>query len=83
MYYGDKKVNAVTLLHSAQRKHAFLVKTKENDKSKKIATRKKVVLELFHLILGHKSTRSLMAGDTANICKDIELRIYMDPFCTS
>ena len=24
-----------------------------------------------------------MAGDTANVWKDIELRIYTDPFCTS
>ena len=24
-----------------------------------------------------------MAGDTANVWKDIELRIYPDPFCTS
>ena len=24
-----------------------------------------------------------MAGDTSNVWKDIELRIYSDPFCTS
>ena len=24
-----------------------------------------------------------MAGDTENVWKDIELRIYTDPFCTS
>ena len=32
-----------------------------------MAPRKKVALELLHHRLGHKSTRSLMAGDTANI----------------
>ena len=29
VHFGDKKENLVTLPHSAQRKHAFLVKTKE------------------------------------------------------
>ena len=35
VYYGDKKKNAVTLPHSAQRKNEFLVKTKERSKSNK------------------------------------------------
>ena len=52
-------------------------------KSKKIAPRNKVALELLHHILGHRSTISSMAGDTANVWKDIELRIDPDPFCTS
>ena len=50
---------------------------KENPKINKIA------LELMHHILGHRSTRSLIAGDTANVWEDVELRIYPDPFCTS
>ena len=41
-YFGDKEKNAVTLTHSAQRKHAFLVKAKEMSKSKKIAPRRKL-----------------------------------------
>ena len=36
-----------------------------------------------HQRLGHRSTRSLWAGDTVNVWKDIELRIYPDHFCTS
>ena len=36
-----------------------------------------------HQILVHISTRSLLAGDTANVWEDIELRIDPDPFCTS
>ena len=52
-------------------------------KSKKIAPRKKVALELLHPRLGHISTRSLMSGYTANICQYIELRIDPDPFFTS
>ena len=63
---------------SAHRKHAFLVKTKEKAKSNKIEPRMRVTLELLHHILGHRSTISLMAGDTANGWKDIEIRIYPD-----
>ena len=48
MYFGDKEKNAVTLPHSAQRKHAFLVKIKQMSKSKKIAHRKKFALGLLH-----------------------------------
>ena len=36
-----------------------------------------------HQRLGHRSTRSLIAGDTANVWEDAELRIDPDPFCTS
>ena len=36
-----------------------------------------------HQILGHRSTRSLMAGDSANVWEDAELNIDADPFCTS
>ena len=60
---------------SAQRKSAFLVKIKENIKSKKIAPINKVALELLHHRLGHRSTISLMSGDTVNVWQDIELRI--------
>ena len=63
------------------RKHAFSGKSTE--KSKKNLARKKIALELFHHRLGHRSTRSLIAGDTANVWEDVELRIDPDPFCTS
>ena len=51
--------------------------------SKKKPARKKIPLELLHQRLGHRSTRSLLAGDTANVWEDVELRIDPDPFCTS
>ena len=34
------------------------------------------------LIVGHRSTRTLLAEYTANFWEDIELRIYPDHFCT-
>ena len=39
---------------------------KEISKSNKIALRNKVALKLLHHILGDRSTRPFMAGDTAN-----------------
>ena len=51
--------------------------------SKKNPARKKIALELLHDRLGHRSTRSLIAGDTANVWEDVELIIYPDPFFTS
>ena len=81
MYFGKKEDNAVTLLHSVVRKHTFSGKIME--KSKKNPARKKIASELLHQRLGHISTRSLIAGDTANVWEDIELRIDPDPFCTS
>ena len=61
----------VTLTRSPQRKHYFLVKTKENANSKKVTPRNKVALGLLHHKLGNSYTISLMAGDTANVWKDI------------
>ena len=80
MHFGAKENNAVTLPHSAVRKHAFSGNIM--DVSKKNPARKKIALELLHLILGHRSTRSLIAGDTTNVWEDVELRIDPDPFCT-
>ena len=51
--------------------------------SKKNPKRKKIALELMHQRLGYISTRSLMAGDTANVWEGAELRIDPDPLCTS
>ena len=83
MYFGAEKKNAVTLPHSAQRKHSFLGKTKNMSKKNKFPARKKIALELLHQRLGHRSTRLLLAGDTSNVWEDVELRIDPDPFCTS
>ena len=83
VYFGQKEKNTVTLPHSAQRKHAFLGKIKEMSKKRKLPARNKITLELLHQRLGHRSTRSLLAGDTANFWEDVELRIDPDPFCTS
>ena len=83
VYFGNKEKNVVTLSHSAERKHAFWEEINQMSKSKKIAPRKKVALELLHYILGHISPRSLLAGATDFFGKDIELTIYPDPFCTS
>ena len=85
VYFGAKEDNAVTLPHSAVRKHAFVVKSMESSKknAKRNPKRKKIALELMHHRLGHRSTRSLMAGDNANVWEDAELKIDADPFCTS
>ena len=53
------------------------------ESSKKNPKRKKIALKLMHQRLGHRSTRSLMAGDTDNVWEDAELKIDPDPFCTS
>ena len=83
VYIGADKINAVTLPHSAQRKHSFIGKIKNMSKKNKFPARNKIALELLHHRLGHRSTISLLAGYTANIWEDIELRIDPDPFCTS
>ena len=55
----------------------------ENSKKKQLPARKKIALELLHHILGNRSTRSLLDGDTENIWEYVELRIGPDSFCTS
>ena len=52
-------------------------------KKNQFPARKKVALELPHKRLGHRSTISLLDGDTANVWEDVEIIIYPDPFCTS
>ena len=54
VYFGAEDKNAVTLPHSAQRKHAFLGKILEKSKKNKLPARKKIALELLHQILGHR-----------------------------
>ena len=82
MYFLAKENNALTLPHSAQRKHAFLEKNMEKSKKNKLPARKKIALELLHQRLGHRSTRSLLVGDTYNFWEDVDLRIDTDHFCT-
>ena len=52
-------------------------------KKNKLPARKKIALEFLHQRLGHSSTRSLLARDTANVWECVALRIDPDPFCTS
>ena len=61
----------------------FEGKLRKCEKTKKLPYGNKIALELLHQRLGHRPNRSLLAGDTANICEDIELIIDPDPFCTS
>ena len=70
VYFGSENKNAVTLPHSAQRTHVFTGKIKNMSK-KKVSARKKMALELLHQRLGHRSTRSLLSGDTANVWEDV------------
>ena len=83
VYFGEKEKNSVTLPHSAQSEYAFWGEIKEMSKTKKLPARKKIALKLFHQILGHRSTRSLLDGDTDNVWEYIELIIYPDSFVTS
>ena len=73
----------ITLPHSAQRKNNFWREIKEMSKTIKLSARKKIALEFLHQRLGHRSTISLLSGDTAVFWEDKELRIYSYPFCTS
>ena len=57
LYFGVEKKNAVTIPHSAQRKHAFIGKIKNMSKKNKFPARNKIALELLNQRLGHRSTR--------------------------
>ena len=83
VFFSDNKHTTMTLPHSAQRKHALLVKTKEKSKSQKKINKKRASLGLLYQRLGHISKRSLLDGGNANIWQDIDLRVYPYPFCTS
>ena len=83
VYLLAEKKDAVTLPHSAQRKHAFSGKIKNMSKKNKFPARKKIALDFLHDRLGHRSTRSLLSGDTANVWEYIDLRTDTYPFCTS
>ena len=55
----------------------------KNVKINEVSTQGEISLELLHQRLGHRSTRSLLDGDAANIQQYIGPRIYPYPFCTS
>ena len=78
MHFVAKEKISFILPHSAQRKHTFLGEIEEMSKTNKLPSRRKIDLELLHQILGHRFTRSLLAGCTDNFWEDIELRI--DPY---
>ena len=44
VYFGAEKENAITLPHSAQRRHAFTVKIKDLSKKNKFPARNKIAL---------------------------------------
>ena len=71
------------LPYRAQRKLAFFVKMKEKSKSQKQIPKRKVSFELLNQRLGYISTRSLLDGYTEKFWKDIDIRVYLDPFRTS
>ena len=54
VYFGEKEDNAVTLRHSAQRKHAFTGKIKNMSNKNKFPARKKIALEFLHQRLGKR-----------------------------
>ena len=67
VYYREKENNAVTFQQSTQIKHAFLGKIKDISKTNKLPSSKIIALKLLHQRLGHRSTRSLLDGDIANV----------------
>ena len=60
----------------------FLYENQEYAKENKVPAGKKIALELLHQRLGHRSTRSLLDGDTANVWEYVELIIDPYPFGT-
>ena len=58
-------------------------KTKKKSKSQEQIPNRKVSLELFHQRLGHKYTKSPLAGYTLNVWQYIELRVDPEPLFTS
>ena len=55
VFFSDIEQNKVTLPHSAQQKHAFVVKTKKSQNQKRKSL-KRIFLGLLHQRLGHRST---------------------------
>ena len=61
----------------------FGKKMKEKSKSQEQIPKRKVSLELFHQRLGHRYTKSPLAGDTVNVWQYIEIRVDPEQLFTS
>ena len=61
----------------------FCYKQKKSKTHKTAIPNKIIYLELLHQKLGHRSTRSLLSGETADVWKYIDNRVYPDPLCAS
>ena len=64
----------MTLLHILQ-KTCIFGKNEGKVKITKKIPKKIVSLEFLHQRLGHRFTRSLLAGDTENVWQDIDIRV--------
>ena len=82
VFCSANEPNTVKLPHSAQRK-LFFGKNKIKVKITKEKSQKENHLVLLNHILEHRSTKSLMDGDTVKFWEYIAIRVYPDPFCTS
>ena len=67
VYFKYKEKNAVTLPHSTQQRNEFWGKIKKMSKTKKLAPREKITLELLHQRFGHKYTGLFLAAGIANV----------------
>ena len=67
VYFVAKDNNAVTLSHSAQRKHVFLRKIREMSKKNKLPSRKKIALELLHQTLSVSPANNDLVDLCANL----------------
>ena len=83
VFFSSNEYNAVILPHSTQRKHECLVKKTRKSQNQKSKFLKIFSLELLHHRLGHRSKRSLLAGDTVNVWEYIDTRVGPDPLFTS
>ena len=83
VYFRAKNENAVTLHIVHKGNMHFGGKSRKFQRQRNYQLEKKITLESLHQRLGDRSTRLLLAGDTANVWEEIEFRIDPDPFCTS
>ena len=68
--FSDNEQKIVTLPQSAHRKCAFLEK-KEKEKLKNQTPKRQLFLEILYQRLVHRSTRSILLGDTENVWKKL------------
>ena len=82
-FFSDNEKNRVTLPHISQQKHEFLLKTKEKWKPQKKSPTIKFLWYYCKQRLCHRSTKSLLDGDTKTFWQEIELRVDVNTFRTS